>query len=265
MRSWDKKGAGLETETLVKLILLIAFLITAVSVIAYYYEDLTVHKLKVYGCVIGNGVMSSNAAFRAAMPVPCKQDIIEEPMGIEELSIYLPDVWLMYGKGDWDYHTRGDSHILVSALQLKKDIEIKDLMQYLLTHKGKKDLAEDNVVTDEELKVSDYNYLQEGSKGQTLCFQEDLLKEGKLSMQKIYYILFWDDQGKDDAGDKIVITTSSSISKKSAVACCSLKQGICTKLDGEKWYELPSSLSNWVKGLDWRWPSEPQESYGKMV
>lgn len=244
MKKLGKRGAGIEMESLVKIILLLVFLVVAASIVIFLIQDFTIRDFKVYGCWAANGIMSSNVMFRK-MEVPCKNEVEEKPMNKAEFSRYLADTWFMYGKGDWDFHITSDDSIQVAAFIVSEDIKIRDLFVHLLTHKGKRNLLEDGVLSKKDFLNSDYNYIQTGSKGQTLCFSSKLgKKDAIMKKNKIYYLLFWDDKGKDDSGDKLVLSTESSIgsSGKKLVSCCSLQQGLCYRLTGEKWYEFGQLL-----------------------
>lgn len=239
MRRWDKRGAGLEMETLVKIILLVVFLLIAVILIVTFFTAASTNKVKAYGCWISNGIMASNAAFRATMSVPCKQEIIDEPLSKEDFAVYLTDVWFMYGKGNWDFHIQKDDSILVSAFKLKEDITIRDLFVHLITYVGRRNLAEGGTMDVNDMAKSDYNYLQSGSQGQTLCLHKDLKPTDGVSMlsrNKIYYVIFWDDCPRGSStGDKIILSPKPSPSLDDIV-CCTLQEGSCITLSGIAWY-----------------------------
>ncbi len=240
MRHWDKRGAGLEMESLIKIILLVVFLLIATILIVTFFTAASTNKVKAYGCWISNGIMSSNFAFRSMMSVPCKQEIIEEPLSKKEFAVYLTDIWFMYGKGNWDFHIQKDDSILVSAFKLKEDIPIKDLFIHLITHIGKRNLAEAGTLDVNDLSKSDYNYIQSGSQGQTLCLHKGLKPDDGvsiLSRNRVYYLIFWDDTPRGSStGDKIVLSAVPSPSMED-IACCTLQEGSCITLSGVAWYD----------------------------
>ncbi len=267
MRRLDKKGAGLEMESLVKIILLVVFLVIAAILIVSFFTAASTSKTKVYGCWISNGIMASNAITRGAMSVPCKQEIIENPLSKDELAVYLKDVWFMFGKGKWDFHITSDDWIIVTAFKMKEDVTLKDLYLHLMTHKGARSLVEGGTLDLKDLASSDYNYLQSGSPGQTVCFHEDLKpKDGiaGLAKGKVYYILFWDDTARGSStGDKIIITTKPEV-VVNAIGCCTLQTGQCVTLNGDKWYDYTNAIGNLVVGYGWAKPGAPTITPGKM-
>lgn len=267
MRRLDKRGAGLESESLVKIILLVVFLVIAAILIVSFFTSASTSKTKVYGCWISNGIMSSNVLLRGAMSVPCKQEIIEDPMTKQDFAVYLTDVWFMFGKGKWDFHVTSDDWTTIAAFKLKEDVMLKDLYLHLMTHKGSRNLAEGGTLDVKDLASSDYNYLQAGSQGQTICFHEDLKPQdgiAGMAKSKVYYLLFWDDTARGSStGDKIIITTKPEI-VVNAIGCCTLQTGQCVMLNGEKWYDYASAIGNLVIGEGWTKPGAPTVTTGKL-
>jgi hypothetical protein len=258
-----KRGVGLESETLVRYILLVVFLFIVGGLIVMIFTNLGVNDLKTYGCWAANGIMSSNVMFRSQMQVPCKQDLLKDPLSKQDFAIYLTDVWFMYGKGDWDYHITKDDSIQISAFKLKEDMKIKDLFQHLLTHIGKRNLAEKGSISQEDIAKSDYNYIQTGSKGQTLCLHKDLKpKDGQaiLKRNRVYYLMYWDDinpkqgqmlSGDLDTGDKIVIVPNSPEVESDEIICCTLKDDKCITLENKPWNQgLINFIGNVASGAD---------------
>ncbi|MFH0798517.1 MAG: hypothetical protein V1906_03840 [Candidatus Woesearchaeota archaeon] len=227
-------------ESLIKIILLVVFLVIAVILIVTFFTAASTNKVKAYGCWISNGIMASNAAFRTMMSVPCKQEIIEEPLSKEDFAVYLTDVWFMYGKGNWDFHIKKDDSILVSAFKLKEDIIMRDLYVHLITHVGKRNLADGGTLDVNDMAKSDYNYLQSGSQGQTLCLHKGMKPSDGVSMinrNKVYYVLFWDDTPRGGStGDKIILSPKPYPDMEDIV-CCTLQEGSCLTLSGIAWYD----------------------------
>jgi hypothetical protein len=277
MHSLDKKGVGFSLEQLAEILLVLAGLLVISLIIVGLFTGFNTQKMKTYGCWVGNAMMSSNEVFRLSLPVPCKNEVIDKPMSKADFSIYLTDVWFMYGKGNWDFHTKGDDTIDVSAFKLSEEIKVRDLFLHLLSHKGTTDYAKDGILTTEEMIKSDYQYIQKGSEGQTLCFHEALIStienQAVLRKDQIYRLYLWDDVSgfisSRDVGDKIIISPVAIDNKDSnqlnKVGCCTLRQGTCIKLTSEKWYDYDKVLGEVLfQGEGWRTPGTATTSTGSL-
>jgi hypothetical protein len=214
-----------------------------VGIIVGFAKDFKVTNAKTYGCWMMNGVVASNYLFRSQLPVACKQDIVKDPMNKAQLGKYLTDVWMRYGRGEWDFHVKQDDTVLVSVFMLSEDMTIKDLFVAMLTQKNGKSMVKDGKIDLSKVEKSDYNYLQKGSPGQTLCIDKALIPENdvaKLYKGKVYYVYFWDDILDQSNGDKLFITEDSDFSNDeiNRIGCCSVVTGKCTTLKGEDWFTV---------------------------
>ncbi len=199
----DKKGAGLSTETLAKIILLLGFLVVVAFIISAVTGLFSISSAEKSACYVANALTSSNLFFKALMPSACSIELVNEPVDEEKLASLLKDTWWMYGKGDWDMGNVGYSAFSPFGFKPKQDIPIMQLYNYLQSHR------EGKSVTDRS--KSDYDYLQKGSYGQTLCFARGMFQEGhalKLDANQLYYINFYDEQRRISGrcGDKIFIS-----------------------------------------------------------
>ncbi|RME54185.1 hypothetical protein D6777_04635 [Candidatus Woesearchaeota archaeon] len=243
MRSFKKKGVGLSQETLVRIALLLFFLLAAVSIIIGFGKDFKVTSAKVYGCWAMNGVVASNYMFRRELPVACKGDVVKEPMNKAQLSKYLTDVWMMYGRGEWDFHVAKDDTVLVSAFTVSEDMDIKELFVTMLTSTNGKSMIKDGKFDISKIEKSDYQYLQKGSPFQTLCIDKNIIPENsvaKLKKGNTYYLYFWDDILDQKSGDKLFISSKNEFKSEEInnVGCCSISEDVCFTLQGETWFTV---------------------------
>lgn len=204
----DKKGAGISTETTGKILLLLGFLVVAVLIIGAFTGLFSGEGSERTVCYVSNGLISSNFFFKAVFPTACSTKIVIEPVDQAKLSGLLTDAWWMFGKGSFDLGNVGHETFTPFVFNVKEDIPVAELYNYLVTHKG------ETLVSDRS--KSDYDYLQKGSPGQTICFAKDMIVENeqlKLSKDELYYINFFDDQKPHKCGDKILISKTAGFSK----------------------------------------------------
>lgn len=201
VKIFNKKAAGISSETLAKILLLLGFLIVAGLIIGVITGFFSLKNADRTVCLVSNALISSNAFFKTIFPTGCSVELIDEPVDEEVLSELLKDTWWMFGKGDYDLGNFGHETFTPFAFKPKTNIQIPQFFYYLQTHRG------DKAVTDRA--KSDYQYLQKGSFGQSLCTANNMIEEGKmLSLEEgqLYYINFFDDQKPHDCGDKIIIS-----------------------------------------------------------
>ncbi|MFH1638189.1 MAG: hypothetical protein ABIB71_07215 [Candidatus Woesearchaeota archaeon] len=198
MHSFNKRGSEKVFNTIIGMVLLLIFLTVALVVIYNVFNAPAVtQNTQGMACYVTNG-LSSSPILGLVMPTICNLQEEEEPVGMEKLAELLVASWFMYGKGRWDIKV-SDSGYAVYSFKVKEEFKLYDLFQYLSQHEDGESSS---------YKDSDYNYFQKGSKGQSICI-DDNVKGPDLTVFKPgvqYYILFYDDSGLDDCGDKLVIS-----------------------------------------------------------
>lgn len=202
-----KQGAGISLETLAKILLLLGFLIVAALIIGAATGLFDINNADRTVCYVSNALTSSNFLFKSLVPFSCSIEVIDEPADEKQLTVLLKDTWWMFGEGDFDLGNFGHQTFTPFTFKPKTDIPIIQYYSYLQTHK------KGNTVSDRS--KSDYEYLQKGSPGQTLCFTKDMLEEGKplqLNAGQMYFINLFDDQNPHDCGDKILISKEPGFS-----------------------------------------------------
>ncbi len=191
----------LSTRTLVELILLSAFLLIVVILFISVKTQFSPEFLKQYACWANNAMKATSSVFRYFLPEECP---MQEKMDVtlEELASMIRSVWWMYGRGKWDLAWRGgvDGLYVHYIFYPKEDIKISDLVVYLKTHSN----GEIVDVTDPE---SDWNYLQAGSVGTTLCIDKKTIGN-ELKKGERYFIIFYDSRGMvfDSKEDRVAIS-----------------------------------------------------------
>ena len=203
-----KKAAGISTETLAKILLLLGFLVVAAFIIGSLTGLFSIESADRTVCYVSNALISSNAVFKSLMPTACSIELIEEPVDEERLSGLLKDTWHMFGEGDFDLGNAGHETFTPFAFKPKSDILFPQYYLYLQSHKNGKAVS--------DRSKSDNQYLQTGSFGQTLCVANNLLEENqpvKLSEGQLYYINLFDDQRPHDCGDKIILSKEAGFTE----------------------------------------------------
>ncbi|MBL7051929.1 MAG: hypothetical protein ISS01_02465 [Nanoarchaeota archaeon] len=204
----NKKGK-LAPEQTAKLIIAVIVILSIVSIALFMKGTFDTDFFSQTACWLTN-TAKCGGGFFSSFPSACRFNVAEEPLSMEEFSTVLTDTWWMYKEGTCDYGASVDETYFAYAFQPKEDIELKEYFSYSIEHKG-------GVETD--AVHSAYNYLEQNTNYQTLCF--DTLSEGikdlKLSSNEYYYIIYYDDQdliGKSE-GDRILITTDRNFDPKS--------------------------------------------------
>ncbi len=198
MRFLGKRGISLAPETLVKLMLLVAFLVIVLGLLFLVQGGLSNDNAKKYSCWISSSARSSGSFLSGLFPDTCTARVMKDALDMRGLSILLRDTWWQFGAGKANYAlTHGD---VIEAAQFKVsgEVGIGPLMEYLLTHrKGKASTME----------ASDYNYLQEGAKGSTVCFDFEFNADGnKFKPDQQYYLFFADSSNFDIfKTDKLIV------------------------------------------------------------
>ncbi len=196
----------MEFETLLKILLLTAFLLIAVTIVWALFggPNLSEQTMSDLGCKWTNAMKSEAQAFSLILPRLCVFQDLEEEQTIEDVAKLLKRTWTIYGQGKWSFGNQFDEVEPVYGFYLEKDFSIEDLITYLLTH-------DDSSLINSQEK-SDYNFIQQGGIGQTLCFDPDTFGNSfysaKFESGVPYFIIFYDDQGffDEEVGDKILIS-----------------------------------------------------------
>lgn len=228
-----KKGA-IEMETLVKIILGLAFLVFFIGLIVVITSTDS-GALSKFSCWLSNGLKSSNKLFQKQLPTTCMLFEPEEPAGMEEIAKMLTDTWWMFGKGGWDLGWT-DNERAVFWFTSKENTNFTGIINYLLLHN------EGRSVT--EIADSDYNYLQKGSEKQTLCYGAKILEDNipKLKAGTKYFIVFFDDSGLEERGDKVVITAKPQLKQEENYFCKSIVERSTIKISAGE----PPSISEYI-------------------
>ncbi|MBU2590208.1 MAG: hypothetical protein KKA65_02780 [Nanoarchaeota archaeon] len=221
------KRGEISTEKLIGLVLLLAFLMIAAGIIYIVYGEVDATKMGQFSCWMSNGLKSGSGPLGKLIPSTCSMTIVEEKAGLEDITKMLTNTWWMYHQGDIDLGSTA-SEVAVFQFIVKDEISFENLVQRLVKFKG------ETQVTD--LKDSDFNYLQEGSEGPTLCVGLPIIKEDyKLKKDQIYFIMFFESNrileflNVKDVGDKVIISSTPNLDQEENYYCPSyanLKEGI---------------------------------------
>lgn len=180
----SKKGVSMAPETLVKLILLTAFLLTIIILVIMVRGNLSEQSAKKYSCWLSSSVKASDAFIKAVFPDTCSVMVLDDAVDTKGLSILLRDMWWVYGEGKSDMAIT--AHEIYEAAQFKVSEEIgtEELLKYLLSHrKGKAS----------SIERSDYNYLQKDAVGFTVCFDSNFREDDlKFKLDQDYHLYFAD-------------------------------------------------------------------------
>lgn len=200
MRCLGKKKGKLEIETIIQLLLLTAFLIIAVSLFWLFHQEARPEIFSDYSCWFSNAMRTSSVVFRAALPKSCELKNIMEPADKAELARLLRATWWMYGRGTWDttdFSSFDRIHIKYS-FTLNQSLPLGKFGEYLFYHK------KGELIADATDPKSDYHYIQGGSLGNTLCFDNKI--GDRLESNITYFITFYDDRLLKGSYDKILIS-----------------------------------------------------------
>jgi hypothetical protein len=197
----------MEFETLGKLLLLLAFLIVVLVIMGpvvkiIFNEDSRLDatdKFKGVVCWSSNVFIDSISML---VPQACGPVEIEKPVDKAQLSNYMRWCWWMYGRGGMDLGPTSkeefvrealpgkDNFYVCYAVRLKEDVKVDELFDTMKKTKRGEEKA--NL----KIESSDWNYVQAGSVGNTMCIDEEtkgtLYKYDKDKGGPIYYISFFD-------------------------------------------------------------------------
>lgn len=213
------------TNKLVGLVLLLVFLVVAIGIFLSFSVSST--DLAKFGCWASNGIKSGSSIFGSLIPSACKLIPVEEKAAVEDITMMLTDTWWMYHQGNVNLGATASDNSVFKFIA-KDEMSFEDITKRLIQYKG------DAKVTN--LKDSDFNYLQEGSEGPTLCAGISIVKNNwKLNKDASYYINYFDSNriveilNVKDVGDKVVISSTPNIKQENNYYCPSYanpQQGI---------------------------------------
>ena len=211
MQSLAKNKRGkLAPEQTAKLIIAVIVILSIVSLVLFMQGTFTSDFFSQTACWMTN-TAKCGGGFFSYFPTACRFNVIEDPISMEEFSTVLTDTWWMYKEGSCDFGATIDETYFAYAFSPKEDIDLVEYFSYSISHK---DASETDVVH------SAYNYLEQNTNYQTLCFdtESEGIKDIKLSTDEYYYIIFYDDQDLigTSEGDRILITTDRNFDSQSA-------------------------------------------------
>ncbi len=194
MLSSSKRGAAIAPETLVKLILLSAFLLIIIGLIIMVQRGVSAESAQKYSCWLSSSLKSSDSFLKGDYPDTSQSISITDPLDIKGVSVVLRDTWWQYGQGEADYSVVSGSIYEAVKFKVSAEVSLKDLLQYLLTHKKG---------VSSSMQSSDYNFLQNKADGPTVCFDKKFVSEGlAFKPGEDYYVYFSDSALWDALGFK---------------------------------------------------------------
>ena len=190
------KRGELSVETIVWMIVLLVSLFIIVGLFIVMQNKLEYLGYPTFSCWMTLGFRQGFLDFmKPLFPNGCRMQALEEPADAKAIAKILTNTWFMRGQGDWDEQASDTIFAAYSFISVK-DIKIEELITFLRRSKE----GEDGKAKD--VTYSDYAYLQKGSKGQTVCFQKNIIEDDGLKEGKIYYVVFYDDD--TDISDDVI-------------------------------------------------------------
>jgi hypothetical protein len=217
---FKKRGQGATVPLIIGLVISLVTLFVIFSIYGYAQTSaLNVETVTQTGCWLSNTVKCGEGFF-SFWPSLCAIDVKEEPVTKKEVAKMIRDTWWMYkGQSECDFGNIGDEIFPVYAFEPAEDIAIIDLLDHMRTHNRGRPVT--------KATKSDYNYIEQGSKLYTLCFDmhdKEGIAQGKLAADADpYYMFYYDDQELVEFGyqsltleyksDAILISTNPSFDK----------------------------------------------------
>ncbi|MBI5797619.1 hypothetical protein HZA98_01805 [Candidatus Woesearchaeota archaeon] len=197
---WSKKGeAPISVTTGVILAVIFLVVVLAIFLVAKT-SFLNTEQIQQTNCWASNSIKCNGGLFHA-MPNLCDFNTVDN-VDTAKLAQIIRDAWWMYKQGSCDFGTAVSEFYPVYAFTPKEDINLQDFFQTIMsTNRG----------VEADLTHSDYNYLEQNTAQQSLCFDTNDagIKEYKLSKGKLYYILYYDDQQiQTGTKDKVLISSN---------------------------------------------------------
>ena len=184
MRFLDKRGISLAPETLVKLMLLVAFLVIVLGLLFLVQGGLSNDSAKKYSCWISSSARSSGSFLSDLFPDTCTARVMEDALDMRGLSVLLRDTWWQFGAGKSDFSIKEGDIYEAAKFKVSEEMKIDKLLEYLLTHKKGRASS---------VEASDYNYLQQDAIGSTVCFDSSFAEDDfKLKEGQEYELYFAD-------------------------------------------------------------------------
>lgn len=202
------RSGKLEWETVGKIFLLLVFflivLIIAQPLIKIIFvenaREQAANNMKSTTCWISN-IFIDSFSFLGIVPQACNPIEIETPVNQADLSRLMRWCWWMYGRGAMDLGITntgvfkqsipGTDHFYVCyVFKVNEEVKTEDLFTNMKkTKRGKQYLG--------DIDDSDWNYVQEGSTGNTICIDKEktkgvLHKYDEKTGTPIYYLSFYD-------------------------------------------------------------------------
>jgi len=201
MLSWGKKRGQAPIDTTVALVLLAAAVVTIILILLLLQGYFTADFVQNAACWGTNTIKCGGGAFYN-FPSACRFNYIEVSVGIEDLSNLLRETWWMYKQGECNFGMSLDETMPVAfAFVPEEDIDLNEFFAFLVSHNRGRET--DGI-------HSDYNYFEQNTHYQTLCFDtnDPYIRSQRLKKDQPYYIIFFDDQDwlGDSSGDRILIS-----------------------------------------------------------
>lgn len=210
-----RKKAKLSLETLGKLIVLAAFLVIVISIGIVIFNDLSGAGPVTFDDIACKVSVPISVVIRDVLKITsvdplCPVEVVDEPLigeadeVMRQVANYMTRCWWLYGEGEFDDlgKTTGDETFTCYVFEMGEDIDLEVFIKYLKTHrKGR-------VLDSNDLKDSDWNYLQSGY-GNNICFDRKIFESDnkKFKQKSVYYVKFRDDKQKA-GGNNDLITVS---------------------------------------------------------
>lgn len=210
----SKRGVSISVETLVKLLLLTAFLLIIIGLAFTVSNGLSNQGARKYSCWMTSSLKATGSSLSGIFPSTCSARVIDEALDMGGVALLLRDSWWMYGHGQADYSILQGVLLeeIYEAAKFKVSVEISidDLLNYLLTHRKGKPSS---------LEASDYNYLQEDAVAPTVCFDSSFKEDNLKFKPGVDYSLYFADHIKAFIGtfnsDRLVIVKGKLEGEKS--------------------------------------------------
>lgn len=184
----NKGGVSISINTIVKIILLLAFLFIAAGLIFMVAMSFSNQGAKKYSCWLTSELKASGNKLSTVFPDTCSVRVLDDTLDMKEVSILLRDTWWARGHGLSDFSILQDilyeDYEEAARFKVSEEISIDELLSYLLTHRKGKPSSMVN---------SDYNYLQEEAVAPTVCFDSNFEEDdSKFKMGQDYHLYFAD-------------------------------------------------------------------------
>lgn len=200
---WSKKGEAPISVT-TGVILAVIFLVVVLAILLVAKTSfLNAEQIQQTNCWASNTIKCNGGLFHA-IPNLCDFNTVDNVDTVKKLAQIIRDTWWMYKQGSCDFSTLGGVSYPIYAFTPKEDINLQDFFQAIMsTNRG----------VEADIIHSDYNYLEQNTKDNTLCFDtaDAGIGQHRLSKGKLYYLLYY-----DGYSDKISITSNPEFDSSTA-------------------------------------------------